>query len=103
MTVTLGFQPYSIKVLLARDSTFTSAIVGNEPWPDGIAVELRFATGAGQDTVWPAEVDGSTLSWTVPRSMVTPLVDGRASQVRLIYTTAEGEDLLWATGRVERV
>lgn len=104
MTITLGFQPYPIEVVLARDGAFTTEIVADDPWPDGVAVELRFsATETGTPVVWPGEVSGSAISWDQPPVEVAAVLDAGASHVRLVYIDPDGDDLLWGRGRTRAV
>lgn len=100
MPIVLGFQPFEIEVVLARDSGFETAIVGDDDWPENIQVELRFTTGPNATAiVWPADVVGDALLWHVPAADVAEVVDAKATNVRLIYRTADNQTLLWARGR----
>lgn len=104
MTITLGFQPYPIEVVLARDGAFTTEIVADDPWPDGVAVELRFsATETGEPIVWPGTVSGTSIVWDKPPSAVAAVLDAGATHVRLFYTDPDGDDLIWGRGRTRHV
>lgn len=101
--ITLGFEPYPIQVNLARDSDFTATIrtAGDDPWPTGTTIELRFAASeSASPVVWAATVSGQDASWNVPAADVADVVDSRARHARLIYGTDNGESWLWGRGRV---
>ena len=100
MTISLGFKPLPIEVRLARDSDFVSALVADDDWPDGTAIELVFPHD-GSTTTWPAVVAGDTARWDVPSSQVAALLAANARKVRLHYrATPAGADLLWGVGSV---
>lgn len=104
MTITLGFQPYPIDVVLARDAAFTTEIVADDPWPDGVAVELRFSTAAAATpVVWAGTVSGTSIAWDRPPTEVAAVLDAGASHVRLIYIDPDGDDFLWGKGRTRAV
>lgn len=99
--IVLGFEPYPIQVNLARDASFTATIRSDEPWPAGVAIELRFSVSdTAPPVVWPAALEGGDATWDVPASAVAAVLETRARHARLIYGTDNGDSYLWGRGRV---
>lgn len=105
MSIVFGFEPYSIEVLLARGSKFSTAILADEPWPDDVQIELRFTDSddpTGSRHRWPASVDADQATWDVAADDVDALIGSNARHARLLFIV-DGSPILWGKGpaRVE--
>lgn len=100
MTVTFGFDPYAIEVLLARGSRFSAAITTEDPWPEDVAIELRFTDHTEPDAprhLWPAEVTRDQATWDIPADDVDAVIADRTRLAVLMFRTA-GQPIVWGKG-----
>lgn len=97
--ITFGFEPYTIEVVIARGSAFSTAIVTEGAWPDGVDIELRFhATTAGAPMhTWHAQVDAEQATWDIPAREVDELIAGPARLAKLMFTVGDAP-VLWGRG-----
>lgn len=97
--ITFGFEPYTIEVVVARGSVFSTAIVTDADWPEGVQIELRFhATTAGAPMhTWRAQVDTGQATWDVPAREVDELIAGPARVAKLMFTVGD-TPVLWGRG-----
>lgn len=106
MTVTFGFEPLDLEVILVDGSDFIFTLKANPGWPPGIAIELRFSPTTPRESpspiIWPASVVGVNASWDRPATDVAAVLDAKAVHVRLLYREADGSRLLWMRGVVRR-
>lgn len=104
MSVTLGLSPIEISVILTHGGDFVATLTADDPWPVGTEVELRFSTSpTATPMVWPATVDGTSVSWDVPAATVQDVIDAAATTARLHYIESDGTVLVWGRGRVRTV
>jgi hypothetical protein len=100
--VDLGVDPDDLTVYLVYGGGFYQSLEASQPWPDGVALQLLFATAsktADAAFTWSATFDGVFASWAETPADVQAVLDGGATYVRLIYTDADGDDIPWSVGR----
>lgn len=106
MLITFGIVPHDLAVRLSPDADFAQAVISKGgPWPVDGSMELRFfprsASPTGPPTaVWTATVDGDRAEWHEDKLDVREVLDAGATQVRLLHVSADGDELLWAKGKV---
>lgn len=102
--ISLGLTPLEMSVVLTHGGDFVASLVAVDPWPAGTQVELRFSTGpTATPMVWPATVNGTTVSWDVPAVTVKLVIDAAATTARLHYIEPDGTVLVWGRGRVRTI
>lgn len=107
-TVTLGFEPYELVVVLAwGGGWYVELTVAPEilpdGFPDGTEVYLEWHTTADIDvdpfTTWTATVDGGTAAFDQDPASVRAVLAAAAKVARLHYRDSEGHLYVWAGGK----
>lgn len=96
MTLTFGYTPQELRVVLSRGASFSSSLrrSDGEAWPAGLQLSLDF-----DGAVWPADLNGPVASWTRSADEVDAVLTAGPNTVRLWYVAGDRK-LLWATGQV---
>lgn len=104
MALTFGWEPIDFVVSLSRGGDFLFTLEASVPWPAGIGIQLRFSATRPEESttpiVWPATVAGNLATWEVSAATVAAVLNTQARYVRLKYTEADGNALIWGKGCV---
>ena len=109
MRLALGTEPQDVDVLLPFDADFVASIetVDGSSWPAGTAVALVFSTAPRQITPsglrWEAAIVADAARWDVDKLLVQAVIAAGAAYARVLYTEADGSELLWTKGTVRVV
>lgn len=103
MSITFGFVPERLGVLLPPDAAFVLILRNKEgDWPVGSAVELVFSPADDFEAAatWPADIDGDLAMWerTAADCRAVLALNGPIT-ARLFYTEPDGTRLLWGRGQ----
>lgn len=103
MTVTLGWEPPEFAIPLPRIGHYLFGLRAPDPWPEGVAIELRFYQTSGpadddEPLVWTAQLNGDLAQWHATPEQVAAVRDAQARHVWLVYTNTEGVPLEWMRG-----
>ncbi len=106
MLITFGNTPHDLKVRLSPDADFVQAAILSPAPPADASIELRFfprtaSPASPPSAVWTASVDDDRSEWHEVKLDVRAVLDAGATQVRLLYVAPDGDELLWAKGRVD--
>lgn len=111
MQITLGFEPYDLKVVLAWGGGWYVELrvlptVLPDGFPAGTAVYLEWHTSsddtASPFVTWNAVVAGGSATFDKTPADVHSVLAAGASIARLHYTDENGHVFVWAGGRFQR-
>lgn len=103
MSVSLGWKPIPLTVVLARGGDFVASLEleGGETWPDGTVIDLLFTvTQTSTPIVWSASIDSAVATWDVDATDVAEVLDAHALRARVRLTYSDGTEIIWMAGRV---
>lgn len=111
MLITLGYDPYDLKVVLAwGGGWYVELAVAPEVlpdgFPDGTLVYLEWHTSVDDSappfTTWHATVDAGTATFAQTPTDVHAVLAAKAKIARLHYTDEVGRVFVWAGGQFLR-
>ncbi|MCM6777931.1 hypothetical protein NDR87_31465 [Nocardia sp. CDC159] len=105
MTLTLGWTAGTLRLTLQPGATFTGRVEYQSPpgtpapWPPGLSAWLRITVpGSTFERIWPADIDGAVMSWSVQPDDVNEIPLNAHGQLWLDYQDAA--PLVWLEGPV---